>query len=430
MLPEIGAFNATFKFAKGLARQGHQVTYLGPPEFAAHVARQGLQYFPLEVPKSKTEEQARTSFWLSRIIEHYRFAERFKHAVDAGFEIAFRTIDPDIVVLDPLVSRYAAPICKLGLPIVGVNTTLASTFSWLRPPVFSGIIPCPQEAIRDRVKSLSAWLRIKVSMGIALPLLDRGLGIIALGPARARQLDSKRALEDVGAKLAWGEYGWRLVAPELVLSPKAFDFPRCQQPSRHYIGACVDRERDDGEFNWKSIKPQEPLIYCSLGTYSHAYPFSKKLFKAVAEAISQQSKWQVIIQVGDVAAPEEFGPLPDHVLVVKTTPQLMILARAKIFITHGGFSSVREACLLGVPMIVFPCWLDQPGNAARVVYHRIGVRADIKSVDAGKILRLIDEVTVPEVQRSMQKMISAFQEEEDCLSGINWLETYMTAKLK
>jgi zeaxanthin glucosyltransferase len=45
-------------------------------------------------------------------------------------------------------------------------------------------------------------------------------------------------------------------------------------------------------------------------------------------------------------------------------------------INHGGMNTIYECIMAEKPMIVFPLSLktDQNGNAARVVFHEIGVR--------------------------------------------------------
>ncbi|TVR68710.1 MAG: hypothetical protein EA408_13190, partial [Marinilabiliales bacterium] len=50
-----------------------------------------------------------------------------------------------------------------------------------------------------------------------------------------------------------------------------------------------------------------------------------------------------------------------------------------IMITHGGMNTITECILHEIPMLVYPVspdW-DQPGNGARVMYHKIGLRGGI-----------------------------------------------------
>jgi len=52
--------------------------------------------------------------------------------------------------------------------------------------------------------------------------------------------------------------------------------------------------------------------------------------------------------------------------------QPLVLERCDAFVTHGGFNSVKEAAILGVPMVVVPITADQPYSAQRCAALGIG----------------------------------------------------------
>ncbi len=58
-------------------------------------------------------------------------------------------------------------------------------------------------------------------------------------------------------------------------------------------------------------------------------------------------------------------------IVVDFAPQLDLLERSALMVNHGGINSVMEALLCGVPQVICPRSVDQPGTAARAV--RAGV---------------------------------------------------------
>ena len=64
-----------------------------------------------------------------------------------------------------------------------------------------------------------------------------------------------------------------------------------------------------------------------------------------------------------------------NVYFFKSVHQLAQLSRSKIFVTHGGFNSIKESIHFEVPMIVYPINsdYDQIGNSARIRYHVIGL---------------------------------------------------------
>src|SRR3954469_6765607 len=157
----------------------------------------------------------------------------------------------------------------------------------------------------------------------------------------------------LGGTLRYGEYGLRLDVPELVLAPRAIDLQQSAiQDQRAYAGSCVDGGRNDGHFNWGSIEKGKPLIYCSLGTYSRFYKHRKRLILALINALRDDNRWQAIIHIGDAITEQEFGNLPPRIMLTEFAAQLDVLRHASIFITHGGFGSIREGAFFGVPMIV------------------------------------------------------------------------------
>jgi len=192
--------------------------------------------------------------------------------------------------------------------------------------------------------------------------------------------------------------------PEILLAPRELDFPRPDVPGRHYVGATVDLDRREPELDWSRLDESRPLVYCSLGSQSHLYPRARPLLRAVIDALAARRDWQGLVAVGPHLPRAEF-PAPEHVVVVDFAPQLAVLRRARVMITHGGLGAVRECLYHGVPMVVFPLQRDQPGNAARVVYHGLGVMGDPRRATAGTVQALVDQVLgTPGIRAAVERM--------------------------
>jgi len=82
---------------------------------------------------------------------------------------------------------------------------------------------------------------------------------------------------------------------------------------------------------------------------------------------------------------------------------------------------VREGLSFGVPMLVFPCWLDQPGNAARLVHHGVARKGDIRTIDAASLRLLMQEAMAPGLREAAARMREMFRQEADCSSGVMWI---------
>jgi MGT family glycosyltransferase len=182
-------------------------------------------------------------------------------------------------------------------------------------------------------------------------------------------------------------------APELVLCPQEFDFPRAERRANcHYVEASIDQERSDPPFPWSKLSPDKPLIYCSLGSQSHLIKDGQKVLRRVIDAVSARSDLQLALATGAHLNPEDFGEVPANIILVNNAPQLKLLKQTSIMITHGGFNTVKECIFFGVPMIVIPLIRDHPAVAARVVHHGLGVRGNINQVSVEMIHSLIAEI--------------------------------------
>src|SRR6202023_2067331 len=82
---------------------------------------------------------------------------------------------------------------------------------------------------------------------------------------------------------------------------------------------------------------------------------------------------QLLISLGGGLTPKQLGPLNGDPLVVKYAPQLEIVKRAALVITHAGLNTTLESLAEGVPLVCIPLGNDQPGVAARVAARGAGV---------------------------------------------------------
>jgi zeaxanthin glucosyltransferase len=62
--------------------------------------------------------------------------------------------------------------------------------------------------------------------------------------------------------------------------------------------------------------------------------------------------------------------LPENVIAAAYAPQLELLEKASLTLTHGGLNTVLDSLSYGVPMVVVPLTYEQPAIAVRVA--RIG----------------------------------------------------------
>lgn len=92
------------------------------------------------------------------------------------------------------------------------------------------------------------------------------------------------------------------------------------------------------------------------------------------------------------ADPAEFSDLPGDPLVVRYVPQLELLKRATLCITHAGLNTALESLKQGVPMLAIPVTNDQPGVAARIQWHEVGRRLRLKKINVQRLRAMIEEL--------------------------------------
>jgi UDP:flavonoid glycosyltransferase YjiC (YdhE family) len=82
---------------------------------------------------------------------------------------------------------------------------------------------------------------------------------------------------------------------------------------------------------------------------------------------------------------------PENVKVIAGASHADIFPHADCVITHAGHGTVMRALANGVPMVCLPMGRDQGDNAAKVVYHKAGIRLKAKS-DPEKIATAVGKV--------------------------------------
>ena len=177
--------------------------------------------------------------------------------------------------------------------------------------------------------------------------------------------------------------------PELLLAPLEFELsPYIRQPNQHYLGLCLSETRQDTELDeafaeqWPTLLANrlgEKWLYCSFGTFHEGADAT--LLRFVTNLLDVVREWPTVRLVCSVnkyliETLRARDLIPANAHFFSRVPQLRVLAEADLFITHGGFGSIKESIHFGVPMLVYPLdpKYDQNGNALKVEHHGLGLR--------------------------------------------------------
>jgi zeaxanthin glucosyltransferase len=184
------------------------------------------------------------------------------------------------------------------------------------------------------------------------------------------------------SSLFWG-------CPWITQCPEEFDFESSHWLKQfHYAGPFHHgKGRPELNFPWDRLTG-EPIFYASMGTIQNG---NADVFRTIAAAVAKKDA-QPVISIGHVLRPEQIGPVPQNAIVVNYAPQLELLKKASVCITHAGFNTVLEALTQGVPQVAIPVTHDQPGVAARIAAHQTGVVASLEELTVSHLATLIDDV--------------------------------------
>ena len=169
------------------------------------------------------------------------------------------------------------------------------------------------------------------------------------------------------------------------------------------------RKDSDGH-NFKRY--HKPIIYVSMGTvFNNENPH---LFEVLIRAATRFSpNYAVIVSTGDERTYAKYVNTslasPD-ILLIPHTPQIDILKRAALFITHAGMNSVSEAINYGVPIICLPLSGDQPFVAWRVADELgIGIRLQPNeaTLTVEKVVQAIEQVLMNKSYREKAQQLAA-----------------------
>ena len=132
-----------------------------------------------------------------------------------------------------------------------------------------------------------------------------------------------------------------------------------QLPPHVFLGSAVRSESVDPEVEAWLAADSLPVVYVSFGSFLSV---RGDVLARVAAALAGLPV-RVAIAAG-ATDPIELGALPAAWLVRAFLPQVRLLQRSVLAVTHGGNNSVTEAMTAGVPLVVLPFSTDQFAGAA------------------------------------------------------------------
>lgn len=325
-VPAIGHINPMLPIMTELVKQGHQVIVYNNSEFETLIRETGAEFRLLPVRMEMPD--------LREFRDSLRIAEKsldVTRTITSSLIKIFKKNKPDCIIHDSLgpwgkiISQY------LKIPAITLVSTMAINSQVLfKSKIKKEVILELASKFKRALKIYGQFRKIYRQYGLKAPLIfdifsnKENLNIAFT--SRSFQIEASSFKSD-----------YKFVGPSIYKRGKLF-------------------------LKENFFKKKKKIVYISSGTI-----FNDDInFYRICSKIFRNADCQVFMSIGNYIKKSDLGKIPDNFYVKKYLPQLQILEKADLFITHGGMNSVNESLYYGVPMIIFPQMLEQKANAYRV----------------------------------------------------------------
>jgi zeaxanthin glucosyltransferase len=393
LCPELpGHLNPMLSLGYELKKRGHEITFVGVVDArhaceAARIEFVGLceDDFPLGYWEKISAELGLLS---GRAAVRFT-VNQYRRTAELGMAAIppiLRELKPDGVLIDQTYSAVAAAADHLGLSYVSVCGALPMNSESGVPPI-----------VMDWPYRESYWATARNRIGNALfQRVTKPVRNLINEQRIQWGLKTHPTLDDTFSKLA-----------QIGQIPREFDYPRKTLPNTfHYTGPLhLPDSREPVPFPFERLDGR-PLIYASMGTLQNQLSF---VFEIIAEACEPLGA-QLVISLGRKGGSLE-KPLAGSPIVVDYAPQLELIKKAAMVITHAGMNTAIETLAQGVPMVAIPVTNDQPGVAARVKWTGIGEMIPLAKIEVERLRTAVQSVLSDNAYREAAlKMQTAIQQ--------------------
>ena len=325
--PLTGHINPTVSVGAALEARGHEVAWVGHPGVLRTRLPEDAHVFPLDdqVPDALLEKTTANAHRV-RGLQAFKFLwEDFliplARASLTDVQAAIDDYAPDVVIVDQQMLAGAL-VCR------------KQERKWAMSATTSAGVTDPLQAL----PKIREWMHEQLHQ------LQKDYGLIPV-----RHVDRSPHCNLV-------------FSSRLLVGDMAEQLP----DTMHFVGLAAQGRPINVPFPWEQLC-KGPKVFVSLGTVNQAR--GKRFFDAIQEAARGQN-FQVVL-----VAPEDMVPNPPtNVIRADFVPQVELLKKMDVVVSHGGHNTVCESLSEGLPMVVVPIKDDQPVIAQQVVDAGAGIR--------------------------------------------------------
>jgi len=369
-IPEKGHLNPMIGPAAHLRGRGHRVAFFASGDVSAQLQRAGLDMVhdmsaqPPPIAENHGaifSQKVRDRQWLRGWIKRM-LVENTGKQIEPLRKI-IRDFRPQLIVTDPMI--YAAIIAahEENLPWVALSNSLN---------------PVLDESVDSELLDTVRWL----------------------APERRQLFDAH------GLNVRFS--GCDAISPWLTIAFTTKEFIGQNVRDVRMVGPSFPAavRGDETGFPWDRLRPGLPVAYLSFGSQIYHQP---DIFHHVSEA-TRGLGVQLVIAAQQLHGSAELRSLPDHVITCGYAPQISLLVRASIFVTHGGANSVMEAIRSNVPLLISPVCNDQFHQAHYVRRSGVGLVLDLHTASMTECRATLEELlNSVEIKRQMKRVSDSYQ---------------------
>lgn len=305
--PAIGHLQPLASVARALTDEGHDVAFCSSQSFRAEVERRGFEHFdagadwlvssstrPWSTEGWPTEEPART--------DHLYGQNRAGHLAGAML--------PDLVA-----------IAERWRPDIIVREASE----------YAGCLAAEHRGIPHASVAHASFATVNARRAVIAPALEQHRAGLGLSP-------------DPHADMV-------LRYLHLCFVPRSFHARDASVPDvAHFLRHTPFNVPNDEVPPWVTSLSHDRTVLATMGTFFNRVP---RAFETVLAALRDEPV-NLLVTVSNDVDPSRFGPQPANVRIERWLPHAPLLPHCDVFVTHGGFNSVKDSLRAGVPMVMLP----------------------------------------------------------------------------
>lgn len=354
--PLYSHYQALQALALALIARGHRITFVHQPDARSLLKDSPIGFMPVGEATHPSGSLARTLQLAAHPsgVSIFRLISDMSRTTDMlcrELPSALNKLSIDGLIVDQMEAAGGLVAEAMGLPFVSVACALpVNREPGLPLPVMPFALGKDARALKlyDASSRVYDWMM-------------RGYGRTIALHARAFGLSPRHALHECLSPLA-----------QISQTLSELDFPRHALPDGFHAVGPLRSGQTSFAVHWP-VDHMRPVVFASLGTLQgHRF----RLFKTIARACRSLDLQLLVAHCGGLnAAQAEQLHAHGATFVTDFVDQHAVLQQAQVVITHGGLNTVVDAIASATPVLAIPIAFDQPGVAARLIWHRLGRRA-------------------------------------------------------